>query len=104
MRISDLSSDVCSSDLEALPWAASHRAKHPPPETLPPRHYPMQKLDGNFLTGPTRLNLPLASSLSAYSRVSKIFARHSVMQSAGRSEERRVGKECVSTCRSRGSP
>src|SRR3546814_14220345 len=23
---------------------------------------------------------------------------------AGRSEERRVGKECVSTCRSRGSP
>src|SRR3546814_6584855 len=26
------------------------------------------------------------------------------MQSAGRSEERRVGKECVSTCRSRWSP
>src|SRR3546814_14854814 len=25
-------------------------------------------------------------------------------QSEGRSEERRVGKECVSTCRSRGSP
>src|SRR3546814_17824322 len=29
---------------------------------------------------------------------------HTVTSSGGRSEERRVGKECVSTCRSRGSP
>src|SRR3546814_11350866 len=31
-------------------------------------------------------------------------ARADVLQVAGRSEERRVGKECVSTCRSRWSP
>src|SRR3546814_19898370 len=30
--------------------------------------------------------------------------RRLVMETYDRSEERRVGKECVSTCRSRGSP
>src|SRR3546814_2152062 len=67
MRISDWSSDVCSSDLVAIKHA------------------------------------PLLQPLGA--------RRHDVLHVdlieegiLGRSEERRVGKECVSTCRSRWSP
>src|SRR3546814_2487159 len=65
MRISDWSSDVCSSD---LPW--------------------------HFEWGSDRLLEPE-------------FFGHRVrdrQSGDGRSEERRVGKECVSTCRSRWSP
>src|SRR3546814_18755525 len=62
MRISDWSSDVCSSDLKV---------------TL--EHFDMS----------------LGSGLSQVA--DKVFR-------IGRSEERRVGKECVSTCRSRWSP
>src|SRR3546814_4157101 len=61
MRISDWSSDVCSSDL-----FSSLRAT--------------------------------VASRSAMSRVTR------AARAVGRSEERRVGKECVSTCRSRWSP
>src|SRR3546814_2942770 len=67
MRISDWSSDVCSSDLLASLITAPQ-----------PR--------GMFGTRPQGQGL-LGSLLSE-----------------ARSEERRVGKECVSTCRSRWSP
>src|SRR3546814_3294144 len=69
MRISDWSSDVCSSDLPALPFLGQPRGiarrgeEHGGTDRRPP-------------------------------------ARSAVR----RSEERRVGKECVSTCRSRWSP
>src|SRR3546814_3694479 len=68
MRISDWSSDVCSSDLAPGTWAAT-----PPWRRCSPRW--------------TRL---------------RAAARTPTPRS--RSEERRVGKECVSTCRSRWSP
>src|SRR3546814_2621681 len=73
MRISDWSSDVCSSDLCAgtpVTWNLKKLAPLRPVTTLP-------------------LSRP-GSALNT--------AR------AFRSEERRVGKECVSTCRSRWSP
>src|SRR3546814_9937649 len=60
MRISDWSSDVCSSD---LPADRESRSVHRPP-----------------------------------------VAREGAGFLRARSEERRVGKECVSTCRSRWSP
>src|SRR3546814_2417621 len=71
MRISDWSSDVCSSDLELL-----------------------QKNHCTVIC-PCRSNcVPVGA-----------FLRCSGGQRRGpRSEERRVGKECVSTCRSRWSP
>src|SRR3546814_5542981 len=71
MRISDWSSDVCSSDLRGVrnEWKSSAR----------------------LLLTFSRFSL-LAPSLTPRP------ARSS------RSEERRVGKECVSTCRSRWSP
>src|SRR3546814_10851391 len=63
MRISDWSSDVCSSDLP-----------------------------------------PAAPRLSASAAPPPADARVAAWPRPRRSEERRVGKECVSTCRSRWSP
>src|SRR3546814_3681908 len=79
MRISDWSSDVCSSDLSASrdlgqpsSRVGSSRARH------------------------------ISLRTSASSRPPATRSRwHPVPP---RSEERRVGKECVSTCRSRWSP
>src|SRR3546814_1985280 len=78
MRISDWSSDVCSSDLDTSIFdvengmcIANDMAKR------------VRLDDGREFPGPQ------------FTRADK---------SPGRSEERRVGKECVSTCRSRWSP
>src|SRR3546814_10433251 len=82
MRISDWSSDVCSSDLIVGNTAAAKLK-------LPLR-----------LTSTTRENS--AAVVSASTLLMMMPAE--LIASCGRSEERRVGKECVSTCRSRGSP
>src|SRR3546814_11231364 len=111
MRISDWSSDVCSSDLD--------------------------QLNGDFTEVTTREGFKIAHDISAYSFVALAKAGREMMKGrngslltlsylgaertmpnynvmgmakasleAGvrRSEERRVGKECVRTCRSRWSP
>src|SRR3546814_3344636 len=85
MRISDWSSDVCSSDLGD---PADRR---------------------RFLDDLLVLRAPrLAGVRADYDRV--LRQRNTLLKTAGaarrgsRSEERRVGKECVSTCRSRWSP
>src|SRR3546814_17654409 len=99
MRISDWSSDVCSSDLDILVDAAGAWADgvavragvapigiQPYRRTMlqiatdpapPPALSPVWGIDGSFYFKP---------------------------EPGGRSEERRVGKECVSQCRSRWSP
>src|SRR3546814_12082293 len=75
MRISDWSSDVCSSDLMRTPIAYALAW----PDRMP---------------APTpRLDLAGLASLS-----------FEAPDPARRSEERRVGKECVRPCRSRWSP
>src|SRR3546814_3303480 len=80
MRISDWSSDVCSSDLSGPAMAIRTR----------------MQIDGKT----DRLGPVVA--LIGYARVStgdqKLALQHD------RSEERRVGKECVCTCRSLWSP
>src|SRR3546814_8633139 len=87
LRISDWSSDVCSSDLIArgraiLPCNINH------PESEP------MIIGRNFLT---KINANIGNSA-----VSSGIAEE--VEKLVRSEERRVGKECVSTCRSRWSP
>src|SRR3546814_19219911 len=87
MRISDWSSDVCSSDLHGLARTGSHFPQVPPVH-LPahmaiPHGIPLGML-------PAQLALQVPSPSTSTDTV--------------RSEERRVGKECVSTCRSRWSP
>src|SRR3546814_7053037 len=84
LRISDWSSDVCSSDLRGL--RAGGRAARPCANHGPSR----ARAGGGGAEG--RAGDP--------SR-----AEHLGLHGFGsRSEERRVGKECVSTCRSRWSP
>src|SRR3546814_14028169 len=63
---------------------------------------------GSFTTRADRsvdiLDLPGAYSLRARSPDEAVTRAVVLVRSSTRSEERRVGKECVSTCRSRWSP
>src|SRR3546814_12114520 len=76
MRISDWSSNVCSSDLRccSVPRVSSSAS-----------------------------NLPLAAARCSIDVICAAAAAPCT-GTGSRSEERRVGKECVSTCRSRWSP
>src|SRR3546814_5105471 len=85
-RISDWSSDVCSSD---LPSANNIRVNN----TRLYEH--MQILD--YVISPIRNQYDYIL-IDSHPEVSD------VLRSIIRSEERRVGQECVSTCRSRWSP
>src|SRR3546814_15773197 len=102
MRISDWSSDVCSSDLDWDLPPALHRLRR--------RLGTGDEADRRFvrvlsavLTDGLELveaatREALATGTASDELILNILSRHS------RSEERRVGKECVSTCRSRWSP
>src|SRR3546814_2198205 len=86
MRISDWSSDVCSSDLSILSSS------------------PDQVSGGDALV---RVDVPSDIPLGQVSvELNGVDVTNAFAPAPGehRSEERRVGKECVSTCRSRGSP
>src|SRR3546814_12855768 len=95
MRISDWSSDVCSSDL-------LHR--HAYLEVLRGSDVPEAKAIRLY----ERLTDPLAwTPYPDTGTVLRSLAAQGIpigIVSNIRSEERRVGKECVSTCRSRWSP
>src|SRR3546814_12914947 len=96
MRISDWSSDVCSSDLLEL--------------------FLVLRPDDLFVLVPTKDAVPVHERpvLRIAHRVDPMKERPQLVRSSvehrgaskkeRRSEERRVGKECVSTCRSRWSP
>src|SRR3546814_5319944 len=86
MRISDWSSDVCSSDLAG---AVRQRQAHATMPHLRILEHLLHVVDG------------------AAGHVGGLHQRHPFLHGPcqhGRSEERRVGKECVSTCSSRWSP
>src|SRR3546814_2318744 len=85
MRISDWSSDVCSSDLR---------------QSSPPAPPGKDRIDHGDLAWPTGTEIP---GVHACQSLSRCLSETSASANA-RSEERRVGKECVSTCRSRWSP
>src|SRR3546814_3824762 len=108
LRISDWSSDVCSSDLHGLPpgdrrqfgkhlralgrLRRCHRAAdHPSLDAVEDRRHP-EEVEGD-----------VEAIAGIESRPVRAIGRD-IIRLAGRSEERRVGKECVSTCRSRWSP
>src|SRR3546814_16425484 len=94
MRISDWSSDVCSSDLVAG------------------RVQELPVLDPDLLRGDVLLEGELAAEPVGRApeeerengRLLKVaLGRDAIRRGLRRSEERRVGKECVSRCRSRWS-
>src|SRR3546814_11187316 len=88
MRISDWSSDVCSSDLFCVCQDMYQRFLHSGQTCV---EWVYDAPFATFAAGPTSLFRFTDSTGCKYI-------------SAHRSEERRVGKECVSTCRSRWSP
>src|SRR3546814_21021983 len=80
MRISDWSSDVCSSDLLGRLVRA------------------VAELTARCLTG----EIPAFAGMTTL--IISVIPAQAGIPPVHRSEERRVGKECVSTCRSRWSP
>src|SRR3546814_9249388 len=88
MRISDWSSDVCSSDLHVI--GAADKAERMQVQAVGDR---------------TRHHVDPAVGHLQLAAAQIVAERHRVSPDLRiRSEERRVGKECVSTCRSRWSP
>src|SRR3546814_20031794 len=100
MRISDWSSDVCSSDLETLLRKAYWKMG----AILMPMSFTVGKPGADIhyaATLPMR-STPEPVTTNRLGEVSGLKGLHIV--DGARSEERRVGKECGSTCRSRESP
>src|SRR3546814_13184756 len=99
MRISDWSSDVCSSDL-----GLSGVLPLPPQATLWHAHemlfgFAAALIAGFALTAVENWTHAKSVSPGALAALTVLWVTARL-----RSEERRVGKECVSTCRSRWSP
>src|SRR3546814_18237200 len=88
MRISDWSSDVCSSDLVGAEHFLGHHGARVEPAAVEPQ----------------RLRIGDVGAEARSLRVRQIVGDRRLPGHAARSAERRVGKECVSTCRSRWSP
>src|SRR3546814_12910821 len=99
MRISDWSSDVCSSDLSYLyPAAILGGTGYAPDATA------MYLNGGNLALTPERAKTWSASIAFHPEALPRLEMELTGFDIDYRSEERRVGKECVSTCRSRWSP
>src|SRR3546814_9026259 len=93
MLISDWSSDVCSSDLFGVKSCAQPGVSHP---CGPKAHY-----QGNANQRKrTRTHVGISDSKEVELNEVVVPGPFQLL----RSEERRVGKECVSTCRSRWEP
>src|SRR3546814_15304615 len=106
MRISDWSSDVCSSDLVLWepPWRLPLTVQYTHGEGR--KSFPMFRFDG---TGRGVAGAHLgATGFTGEADRAQVRSYNTDCGTDGvrthRSEERRVGKECVSTCRSRWSP
>src|SRR3546814_11645700 len=99
MRISDWSSDVCSSDLrDVRRFDAGDGAGL------------SRRVDGQLPPQPGTVQVRGRRRVRQFTLRRDHQAQHRDVRGrdrgvqVGRSEERRVGKECVSTCRARGSP
>src|SRR3546814_17540592 len=102
MRISDWSSDVCSSDL-AISCASSRKRSCCVSQLSASRSSLAQKQAASSRS----TSSAGVTAVGAARRIlasSKLQKRPSSYSMATRSEESRVGKESVSTCRSRWSP
>src|SRR3546814_17121508 len=101
MRISDWSSDVCSSDLDAEDVASGRLAARLDVDLAgarPDSHAGDRRGGGVVLGGLA------GAQVSKLRHLRAVGGSQEDQTAVFRSEERRVGKECVSTCRSRGAP
>src|SRR3546814_13733974 len=99
MRISDCSSDVCSSDLDMVIVGIGII-----PETAPLLAAGASGGNGVDVDAFCRTSLPDVYAVGDCAAHANKYAGGAQIRLESRSEERRVGKECVSTCRSRWSP
>src|SRR3546814_4443471 len=98
MRISDWSSDVCSSDLEQTPPRPDKAERYI-------QHFGKRNEACVTYRDVDRLGNKLGAQMPGVGPLKDNHARIAPqLPRKLRSEERRVGKECVSTCRSRWSP
>src|SRR3546814_15389849 len=127
MRISDWSSDVCSSDLSVLEhhgWPTAVIGTLSGPRTTPEAPELQALLAAEVAAGRQAVSMEVSSHALTFGRVRGTRFAVAVFTNLShdhldfhrdlddyfeakamlRSEERRVGQECVSTCRSRGSP
>src|SRR3546814_14211253 len=105
MRISDWSSDVCSSDL----WQVRLRDRGEAHALLDVWKAENARVYGALEVGLSDGRQYLAgdtytiADIAAYPWIYR-YRMQEIALAEFRSEERRVGKECVSTCRTRWSP
>src|SRR3546814_20695649 len=104
MRISDWSSDVCSSDLVA----AVHKVVVPSVHVFISAGHGKREFVINKRGGDKRFCREVVEPAIARRRIHcwriAWLAGENLDGAASRSEERRVGQACGSTCRFRGSP
>src|SRR3546814_12404244 len=102
MRISDLSSDVCSSDLALRAMREASRLFITEEEISKLESW-AKRIRGEIFFASKWL---LCEGQAEYAILGAVADKLGCPLDAHgiRSEERRVGKECVSTCRSRWSP
>src|SRR3546814_16390100 len=106
MRISDWSSDVCSSDL-LIRSIRGLRLRRILGLTRLSGFRGGGVLTARRASAPARAARPViiaVASLMPAVAVGRIVRRRASDRRGQRAEERRVGKECVSPCRYRGSP
>src|SRR3546814_18105468 len=120
MRISDWSSDVCSSDLladrddvrlrgdvqsetDAIKFRVIDPPSNPRVPAAPNRPLLLLAVLVVGVGGGVGAAFAKGQLRTTYSTATRL-ERATGLPVIGRSEERRVGKECVSTCRSRCSP
>src|SRR3546814_18149044 len=96
MRISDWSSDVCSSDLLSASRDEVQILRSPVDECF---HYIVELLDEAIVNLPERIDFEIVE-LGRITKTIALSVKAKLLVPA-RSEERRVGTEWVSTCRSR---
>src|SRR3546814_14003057 len=105
MRISDWSSDVCSSDLQWLVRSFGEAERDGQPISVlfvDMDHFKAINDKYGHACGDHCLRM-VAQGLRAALGDGDLLGRYGGQEFIARSEERRVGKECVRTCRSRWS-
>src|SRR3546814_20026840 len=106
MRISDWSSDVCSSDLLVVWFRAARQQQHLGADDVGNVDIagPVRGRKGDGVAFVEQCFVQVVQHVLGTNPGGAVGAAVTVQPEAmQRSEERRVGKECVSTCRSRWS-
>src|SRR3546814_15078197 len=102
MRISDWSSDVCSSDLLLRALASIYGVDISADNVEESRVRLLEVLRSHYHNDANTMTPSEGFASAARTTVASNIVHADFL--ADRSEERRVGKECVSPCRSRWSP